>query len=154
MAKDISEVRVSLSAHQNPKIDKLLLGSSRNRFRPINGQRTEPQTTSQLSTLKTSCCPAGSQSLPDQISIVASLAEKVGELANERSILHYLSHKILIANSKFRGAPQPDGTTLAVKESVWKIVMALFFTCQHAYGAASRALSAQHAVYTSHRKLS
>ncbi len=131
--------------------------------------------------MKTSCCLADSQSPPGQISIVSPLTEKVGEVANERSILHlrveliemlrisqravdyatkayesgryeyaqharsgrdrldYLSHKLLIAPSKFREAQKLDGTKLAFNRSVCKIAMALFFTCQHAYDVALHA---------------
>ncbi|HTF69846.1 MAG TPA: hypothetical protein VK638_44925, partial [Edaphobacter sp.] len=53
--------------------------------------------------------------------------------------LDYLSRKLLTATSKFREAQKLDGTKLAFNESVCKIAMALFFTCQHAYDLALRA---------------
>lgn len=82
-------MRFALPLHHDPKVEMLLLGPSRNRSRSISVQRTAPQTTTQISTLKTSCYPVVSQSPPGQISIVPPpFSEKVGEVANERYTLH------------------------------------------------------------------
>jgi hypothetical protein len=68
--------------------------------------------------------------------------------------LDYLSHKLLIATSRSREAQKLDGATLAFNESMCKMAIALFFTCQHAYDVALRVAEFQHAVNTNHRQIS